>query len=244
MSPHPPDVSFLDFFEHTIAGTLEKPRELESVYVGKSKDVLDKADKYLNLAQVVATFGSYVKLVTREPSTDAATVPSEEKSQPMNAFEVMFASQRRLNQPSLPSRREPVRTKKDKLRNNMIVLLEQNELSWKSCDIPSIGEQLVGNLTETLWYVDGHHDVFKNRGFQIPGVFSCFTGYNTPEASKHRKRQVGNMSDVEAECGMWRLIYSPNKLKAKDKRLLERKLDNFAFSCGTTLEELDLLEHT
>ena len=42
---------------------------------------------------------------------------------------------------------------------------------------------------------------------------------------------------------MWRLIYSPNKLKAEDKKLLERKLDNFAFSCGTTLEELDLPEH-
>ena len=82
--------------------------------------------------------------------------------------------------------------------------------------------------------------MFKDRGFQIPGVFSCFTGYNTPEASKHRKRQVGNMSGVEAECGM---CYSPNKLKAEDKRQLERKLDNFAFSCGTTLEELDLPEH-
>ena len=116
MSPHPPDISFLDFFEDTIAGTLEKPRELESVYVGKSKDVLDKDDKHLNLAQVVATFGSYVKLVTREPSTVGATAPSEEKSQPVNAFEVMFASQRRLNQPSLPSRREPVRTKKDKTK--------------------------------------------------------------------------------------------------------------------------------
>ena len=42
---------------------------------------------------------------------------------------------------------------------------------------------------------------------------------------------------------MWRLIYSPNRLKAEDKRLLERKLDNFAFSCSTTLEELDLPEH-
>ena len=40
-----------------------------------SKDLLDKADKCLNLAHIVATFGSYVKLVTRE-RTDAATVPS------------------------------------------------------------------------------------------------------------------------------------------------------------------------
>ena len=42
---------------------------------------------------------------------------------------------------------------------------------------------------------------------------------------------------------MWRLIYSPYKLKAEDKRILESKLDSFAFSCGTDLEELDLPEH-
>ena len=36
-SPQPPDASFLDFFEHTIAGTLEKPRELESEYVGRAR---------------------------------------------------------------------------------------------------------------------------------------------------------------------------------------------------------------
>ena len=45
------------------------------------------------------------------------------------------------------------------------------------------------------------------------------------------------------QCGMWRLIYSPYKLKAEDKRILESKLDSFAFSCGTDLEELDLPEH-
>ena len=36
--------------------------------------------------------------------------------------------------------------------------------------------------------------MFRSRGFQLPSVFSIFTGYNTPEASKHRKRQVGNLS--------------------------------------------------
>ena len=121
MSPHPPDVSFLDFFQNTIAGTLEKPCELESVYVGRSKDILDVADKNLNLAEVVATFGSYIKLVTREPSSDTATATSE----PVNAFQIMFASQRRLNQRSLPPRKEPVRTKKNKLRNDLLVLPEK-----------------------------------------------------------------------------------------------------------------------
>ena len=45
MSPYPPDVSFLDFFQSTIAGMLGKPCELESVYIRKSKDLMDRADK-------------------------------------------------------------------------------------------------------------------------------------------------------------------------------------------------------
>ena len=61
-------------------------------------------------------------------------------------------------------------------------------------------------------------------------------------ASIQHVRNVNFIVQCE-QCGMWRLIYSPNKLKTEDKRLLERKLDNFAFSCGTTLEELDLPEH-
>lgn len=61
-------------------------------------------------------------------------------------------------------------------------------------------------------------------------------------ASIQHVRNVNLIVQCE-QCGMWRLIYSPNKLKAEDKRLLERKIDNFAFSCGTTLEELDLPEH-
>ena len=44
---------------------------------------------------------------------------------------------------TLPPRRELVQTKKDKLRNDLIILLEQNELSWKMCDVLSVGDQLM-----------------------------------------------------------------------------------------------------
>ena len=34
----------------------------------------------------------------------------------------------------------------------------------------------------------------KTRGFKLPEFVSTFTGYNKPEASKHRKRILQNMS--------------------------------------------------
>ena len=62
------------------------------------------------------------------------------------------------------------------------------------CDVPTIGEQLMGNLTEILWYVNGHHNAFKGRGFQIPTIFSCFTGYNSFRFLQTQKKEVGNLS--------------------------------------------------
>ena len=43
-------------------------------------------------------------------------------------------------------------------------------------------------------YIDGHHAAFENRSFPLQEVFNHYSGYNTPELSKHRKRKVGNMS--------------------------------------------------
>ena len=42
--------------------------------------------------------------------------------------------------------------------------------------------------------MDGHHEVCRARGHGIPSLFGVFVGYNMPELSKHRKRQVENMS--------------------------------------------------
>ena len=72
-------------------------------------------------------------------------------------------------------------------------MLEQNNLVFKRSKVSGVGEQLVQGLTETLWYVDGHHEVIKSRSGEIPSVFTSFTGYNLSETSKHRKQQVGNM---------------------------------------------------
>ena len=42
------------------------------------------------------------------------------------------------------------------------------------------------------------------------------------------------------ECGCWRLLYSKKKLKAGERQRLEQELDGLMFTCGSSLEELEL----
>ena len=45
-----------------------------------------------------------------------------------------------------------------------------------------------------MWYLDGHHQTFADRSHPIPSIFKRFSGYNTPELAKHRKRSHVNMN--------------------------------------------------
>ncbi len=49
------------------------------------------------------------------------------------------------------------------------------------------------SVTDILWYIDGHHNVFARRGVHIPDRFSRFQGYNVPELTKHRRRLATNV---------------------------------------------------
>ena len=44
------------------------------------------------------------------------------------------------------------------------------------------------------------------------------------------------------ECDLWRLIFSKRKLTVRDKAELQAILDDVAFTCGATLDTLDLPE--
>ena len=76
----------------------------------------------------------------------------------------------------------------------MIGLLDENNLAWHASEVSVTGQHFVSALTDTLWYIDGHHAVLSGRSCNISVVFAGYTGYNIPEVSKHRKRVSGNMS--------------------------------------------------
>ena len=101
---------------------------------------------------------------------------------------------RLLAQPTLSSTIAEPRNKKQQLRNNVISFLSNQDLKWHGSKIPSSGEAFVKAMVDTLWQIDGQHDVFKSRNSPIPSCFDSFNGYNQPHLSKHRKRERQNMT--------------------------------------------------
>ena len=86
------------------------------------------------------------------------------------------------------------RTNKERLRNDVIKFLMEKQCQWRAAEVSSSGSGFVQALTDCLWTIDGHHDVFYKQGFTLPTFVGKFVAYNCPETSKHRKRQRGNMS--------------------------------------------------
>ena len=69
-------------------------------------------------------------------------------------------------------------------------------MSFIASEVNSSGRNFTKTAVDCLWYIDGHHDTLqKQSSCPIPQLFH-FVGYNTPELSKHRKRQVSNMSSA------------------------------------------------
>ena len=61
-------------------------------------------------------------------------------------------------------------------------------------------------------------------------------------ASIQHARNANLMIQCE-DCGMWGLVHSKKKLKKEATLELENALDNFAFSCGSNIADLDLPEN-
>ena len=54
----------------------------------------------------------------------------------------------------------------------------------------------MNTLTSVLWYLDGHFGALQDRSCHIPDVFNVFHGYNQPEKSKHRRKDITNLSSA------------------------------------------------
>jgi len=54
----------------------------------------------------------------------------------------------------------------------------------------------VQKLCNVLWYMDGHHGTLSER---VLAPLQSFTGYNTLELSKHRKRTKENLKSCVLE---------------------------------------------
>ena len=202
--------TFEGLFQSLKAGkyTIVPPSELlnqatiDAVSVGKDKSSMSLVGKDMNVCDVCRSFGSFVKLHVEQQRPDA---PSSNTDTP-DAFAILMANQRLLSSPALPDRLQE-RNKKDKLYNDLISLVDGMGLKWQSGEVKS-GKSFLITLTNTLWYIDGHHESLSSRNCEVPQLFRPFVGYNMPELTKHRKRQSTNLSSDALSMHVSSLYYS------------------------------------
>ena len=65
---HPPNITFRGFYRTTVSVRVAEPdrQELDSVFVGPSKEKLDLVDCGMCVADVTSLFGPFVKFVVEE----------------------------------------------------------------------------------------------------------------------------------------------------------------------------------
>ena len=90
----------------------------------------------------------------------------------VSAFDILMRSSRLQSQPALPPTIVEPRNKKQQLHNDFISFLSKKGFKWRAGETASSGETFIKAMVDTLWEIDGQHDVFKERFFQFPLVSS------------------------------------------------------------------------
>ena len=65
-----------------------------------------------------------------------------------------------------------------RLRNEVLDVLERIHVGWCPQSLSSIGESCVNQLTAALWYIDAHHKTLRERGLRIYKDLSHVHSFN------------------------------------------------------------------
>ena len=82
------------------------------------------------------------------------------------------------------------------LKNKFREFLVKNSVGWSEDALKKYGSSLINVVSDTLWYIDGHHETLKRQGCSIPVEFSHFQNFNTPESHGHKRKASGNLSST------------------------------------------------
>ena len=98
-----------------------------------------------------------------------------------DAFSVLMSSQWEIQfvqRVSNPRNKEELANVASWLENNKGVGFQPTDVETK--------RKSLSTLADALWVINGHLETLSDRNYTIPTEFSCFSGYNIPEASKHK----------------------------------------------------------
>ena len=77
-----------------------------------------------------------------------------------------------------------------KLRNEILKLLDTMKVGWSPDVVSSTGERFLRQLTTTLWYLDSHHGKFQSQNIPLPQALSPFQGYNDYKSKKEKQPRL------------------------------------------------------
>ena len=78
----------------------------------------------------------------------------------------------------------------ERLYNDLLEYLGHLKVGWSRDCVETIGKRFVSSLRDTLWYLDGQHSKFAERGLALPIRLSRFDGYNDWRAKKAKQPQL------------------------------------------------------
>jgi len=116
-----------------------------------------------------------------------------ETSSSRNAFEILMNSQKRI---LLPQKHVGDNLRADqRMKNDFIDLLSSWSVGWTPDNVQTLGQHCIKTVVSALWYLDPHHDSFKDRSLAIPPCFAKFTGYNDwrRKKEKHPRLSQGDL---------------------------------------------------
>ena len=164
-----------------------------------------KGDPAQDIVNKVKVFGMrYFSLYTKHEGcmTGKDAQNESEGNAPLDAFQVMMAAAANEVGKNIPKQIENPKNGLDQLFNCIL-----SHLLSSGCIFPKnvgpAGGTFVDTLTKLLWHLDGQYQNIEQEvpsSQKVPAIFKRkFSGYNLPEKSKHRKREIRNLSCQKME---------------------------------------------
>jgi len=159
--------------------------QLKSIlmFAGPSKTDLMKVSPDVKLSDVTVLLGQFIQFT----HTGRDNAEGDQNNKP-SVFTVLMAGARKeANSSCLPESFSMAQyPRKNKLKNDILIWLEQNSLGW------TFGITFVNTVGDALWYIDRNHEALRKRGCSVPIVFQQFSGYRVPE--NHKKQKLDETS--------------------------------------------------
>ena len=84
----------------------------------------------------------------------------------------------------------PETTAKSKVHNQLQQDLEAYSIGFSIDLVQSIGNTVVDNFSDTLWYLDSHHEKCRDQHLVIPISFTKYQGFNDYRKNHKSKQHI------------------------------------------------------